>query len=219
MTMTTKEMITKLKTMGFKVEAYKRKDGGWLIKKINNTTFTGASGNKYAREILNVELSQARIEQTQYNVRKYIKGVKKPKEKIDQELTKSLEKVQRQWRKNKVQAKVTKRKLRWHLKEGGREEAKAYLEKMTRYGKGIAYEDNVKYLAQYVRDVAKGMEETDKELADASRQVADFIESKLATFKDEWIHPVYEYWYAVTQSGYNPNVCSQAIRSTYAKIG
>ena len=217
--MNVREMINQLEKMGFKVKAHKRADGGWIIKKINDMTFTGASGNAYARQVLGVELSQARIEQTKYNVEKYIKGTKKPKDQIDEALNKSLKKVQRQWRKKKVQARITKKKLRWHLKEGGRQEAEAYLQKMGRYGEGYAYEENVKYLAQYVRDIAKGMESTDKELADATRKVADFIESKIATFKEEWISPVYEYWYAVRESGFNGLVCSQAIMSTYAKIG
>ena len=215
--MNVKTMIAELEKMGFKVQAHKRTDGGWIIRKINDMTFTGASGNAYARQVLGVELSQARIEQTQFNVAKYIKGSKKPKEEIDEALTKGLRKVQRQWRKKGVNARITKKKLRWHLKVGGRREAEEYLSKMGRYGQGYAYTENVEYLAKYVEDVAKGI--TDKELKEATFKVADFIRSKMETFKEEWISDVYSYWYEVVSNHYDGLVVSKAIMSTYSKIG
>ena len=215
--MTTAEMIEELRKMGFVVEAHKRTDGGWLIKKINDMTFTGASGNKYAREILGVELSQARIEQTKFNVEKYIKNTKKPKDKIDEAMNKALQKVQRKWRKKKVKARVTKKKLRWHIKQGGRREAEEYLQKMSRYGEGYAYLENVEYLAKYVEDVARGVE--DKELQEASFKVADFIRSKAELFKEEWIYKVYSYWYEVINNHYSGLVVSKAIMATYSTIG
>ena len=119
------QMIKELEKMGFKVDARRRTDGGWIITKINGMSFSGASGNQYARKVLGVQLSQAKIEQVHFNVSKYIKGAKKAKEKLDEELVKELKKVQRIWRKNKVGARITKKKLRWHLKEGGRAEAES----------------------------------------------------------------------------------------------
>lgn len=206
------EMIKQLEKMGFKVNARRRTDGGWIITKINDMSFSGASGNQYARQVLGVELSQARIEQTHFNVSKYIAGSKKPKDQIDEELNKELRKVQRIWRKNKVSARITKRKLRWHLKEGGRMEAKEYLTKMTRYGQGLAYEENVEYLAKYVEDVAKGV--SNKEYQDKVLQVANLIRSRIETFKEEWINPVYSYWYEVVNTGYSINVLMQAYNKT-----
>ena len=47
--MTIKQVITQLKSQGYKVEAYKRKDGGYLIKSINGQKFKGAAGNEMAR--------------------------------------------------------------------------------------------------------------------------------------------------------------------------
>ena len=211
------KMIQELEKMGFKVNARRRTDGGWIITKINDMSFSGASGNQYARQVLGVELSQARIEQTSFNVSKYIQGSKKPKDQIDEELNKELRKVQRIWRKNKVGARITKRKLRWHLREGGRGEAKEYLQKMTRYGQGFAYAENVEYLAKYVEDVAKGI--NDKELKEATIKTANFIRSKIDTFKEEWINKIYSYWYEVIETGYSGLVVSKAITNTYALIG
>lgn len=212
------KMIKELEKMGLKVDARRRTDGGWIITKINDMSFSGASGNQYARQVLGVELSQARIEQTHFNVQKYIRGQKK-KSTLDEEMKKELRKVQRIWRRNKVHGTITSKKVKQHLKDYGRKEALEYLKRQTRYGKGFAYTENVLYLADYVRNIAKGMEDVDKELANASIKVAAYIESKIETFREEWISDVYSYWYAVRNSGYNPNVCSQAIMKTYAKIG
>lgn len=210
--MKTKDMIQELKKRGFKVEARRRTDGGWIITKINGEKFTGAKGNEKARDILGVELSQARAAQTKHNVEKYIK-----KEKLNEKLTRKIRSVQQAWRKQKVKAKVTTRKLRWHIKEGGEQEAYDYLEKMKRYGKGYAYLDNVENLAKYVEDVALGIQ--DKELKEATIKVAAFIRSKAETFKEAWISAVYSYWYEVVKTNYDGLVVAQAIMSTYGKIG
>ena len=216
--MTVREMINQLEKMGFKVKAHKRADGGWIIRKINDMTFTGASGNAYARQVLGIELSQARIEQTKYNVEKYIKGAKKPKDQIDEALNKSLKKVQRQWRKKKVQARITKKKLRWHLKEGGRQEAEAYLQKMSRYGEGYAYEENVEYLAQYIEDIAKGIINNDK-LQNDVNALAQYIRSKKDTFKEEWIPKCYEYAYFMIENHYDENMVRFSMQKIYETIG
>ena len=216
--MNVREMINQLEKMGFKVKAHKRADGGWIIRKINDMTFTGASGNAYARQVLGIELSQARIEQTKYNVEKYIKGAKKPKDQIDEALNKSLKKVQRQWRKKKVQARITKKKLRWHLKEGGRQEAEAYLKKMSRYGEGYAYEENVEYLAQYIEDIAKGIINNDK-LQDDVYALAEYIRSKAGTFKEEWIPKCYEYAYFMIENHYDENMVRFCMQKIYETIG
>lgn len=215
--MNTLEMINELKKRGFKVEARRRTDGGWLITKINGKKFTGAKGNQEARAILGVALETKRAEQLQYNVEKFIKGSKKPKDKVDEALNKELRKVQRIWRKGQVKAKITKKKLRWHIKEGGRKEALEYLEKMKRYGKGYAYLENVENLAKYVEDVALGI--SDNELKEATIKVADFIRGKAELFREEWISAVYSYWYEVVANNYNGLVVSQAILNTYGKIG
>ena len=174
--MKVEEMIKALEEMGFKVSARKRTDGGMIISKINNMTFTGAKGNQYARKILGVELSQARIEQTHFNVSKYIAGAKK-KETLDQEMKAKLRKVQRLWRKHGVKGRITAKKVKWHIQEGGRKEAMENLEKMSRYGEGYAYYENVEYLAQYIEDIGRGILNNDS-LQDDLFRLAEYIRSK-----------------------------------------
>ena len=209
------EMIKELEKMGFKVNARRRTDGGRIITKINNLSFSGSTGNRYAREVLGVELSQARIEQVHFNVNKYIKGTKKAKNKIDEDMEKELKRVQRLWRKNKIGARITKRKLRRHIKEGGKKAAWDYLKKMSRYGQGYAYEDNVLYLAKYIEDIALGSPDKYK---DKILQVASAIRNKIETFKEAWINPIYSYWYEVIQNSYSASSIDKAISQTYNTI-
>ena len=214
--MSVKDMISKLESLGFSVKARQRKDGGYIITSINGQKFTGAKGNTYARSLLGEELSTARQEQLSFNVKKYIQGAKK-KATLDDEMKKELRRVQRIWRKRKVKARITAKKVKEHLAEEGREAAKRYLERQERYGEGYAYEENVEYLAQYINDVAKGIK--DAELAAASNKVADYVRSKMGLFKEEWISPVYRAWYEVIYSNYNENIAAQAIMKTYSIIG
>ena len=200
--MKVEEMIRQLEAMGFKVTSRHRSDGGMIITKINNMTFTGASGNQYARKVLGVELSQARIEQTQYNVQKFIKGATKKKA-LDEDMKKELKRVQRQWRKKGVKGQVTAKKVKQHIAESGKEEAKAYLGKMERYGQGLAYESNVEWLAQYTEGVARGYiidDDVQKQLFD----LADFIRSIKDRFKESWISEVYKKLYDILE--YSPDV-------------
>lgn len=206
------EIITILREMGYSVEARKRTDGGYIITKINGQKFTGAKGNTYARSIVGAPLSEARREQTQFNVEKYIRNSKKPKDKLSEDMKNELRKVQRKWRKNGINARITRRKLRWHLKEGGEKEAWDYLQKMSRYGEGLAYEENVIYLAKYVEDISISAPASSKSKI---LQVANTIKEKIAIFKESWIQPIYSYWYEVIGSGYNEAVIERAINSTY----
>ena len=217
-TLTIKNIIDELRKLGMEVEARKRSDGGYIITKINNMTFSGAKGNQYARQVLGVELSQARIEQTAYNVTKYIKG--KKSKTLDEGMKKELRKVQRTWRKNKVggEAKITAKKVKKHLKEHGREETEAYLRKMNRYGEGYAYEENVEYLAQYVEDVAKGLELTNEDYADKFYKLAEEIRSRSATFQEDWIHKIYEVLYTVFELGFQDSTLEAALSSIYSII-
>lgn len=214
--MSVKDMISRLESLGFSVKARQRKDGGYIITSINGQKFTGAKGNTYARSLLGEELSQARQEQLSFNVNKYIQGAKK-KATLDDEMKKELRKVQRLWRKRKVKARITAKKVKEHIAEEGREAAFRYLQRQTRYGEGYAYEENVEYLAEYVENVALGI--SDKEYKEATKKVADFIRSKMSLFKEEWIAKVYGYWYEVIRNNYDGNIVAKAIMSTYALIG
>lgn len=196
--MNIKEIIDELRKLGMEVKYRKRTDGGYLIKEINNMTFTGSKGNAYARQILGVELSQARIEQTNFNVTKYIASQKK-KATLDKELKQDLRKVQRQWRKNEVHAKITSKKVKQHIEESGRAAAKEYLGKMTRYGEGLAYLDNVEWLAKYYEDLARSVLLEDQ-LQDDLFAFAEKIRSKAEVFKEEWISRLYRCGYDIREA-------------------
>lgn len=194
--MNIKDIIKELEKLGYKVEYRKRTDGGYIIKSINNMTFSGAKGNQYARQVLGVELSQARIEQTSFNVSKYIQNQKK-KDTLEPEMKRKLKKVQREWRKKQVKATLSAKKVKRHIKENGAEEAAEYLDKMSRYGQGLAYEDNVEWLAKYYEDLAKGASLTDDDLEGALYEMANYIRSKVADFKEEWINKMYRAGYDI----------------------
>ena len=216
--MNTKEIIDELRKLGIKVDARKRTDGGYIITKINNMTFTGSKGNAEARRILGVELSQAKIEQAKYNVEKYIKGKKEST--LDEATKKELRKVQRTWRKNKVggKAKITAKKVKRHIKEHGRAETKEYLRKMSRYGEGYAYEENIEYLAQYTEDIARVYDDRGSSMADKFYQLADYIRSIADHFKEDWIGRVYQCLYTVRDLGYEDSTGEAAISTIYSII-
>lgn len=215
--MKVEEMIKALEELGFKVSARKRTDGGMIISKINNMTFTGAKGNQYARQVLGVELSQARIEQTHFNVQKYIAGAKK-KTTLDEEMKGKLRKVQRLWRKKGVKGRITAKKVKWHISEHGRKEAMENLEKMTRYGSGYAYYENVEYLAKYIEDIARGILNNDK-LQDDLFALAEYIRSKADTFKEEWIAKCYEFAYWIIENHYDEDMARFCMQKIYETIG
>lgn len=196
--MNIKTIIEELRKLGMDVKYRKRTDGGYLIQEINNMTFTGSKGNAYARKILGVELSQARIEQTNYNVTKYISEQKK-KATLEPEIKKELKKVQRQWQKKGVKAKVTARKVKEHIAKDGKLAAKEYLGKMTRYGEGLAYLDNVEWLAKYYEDLARGVL-LDDDLQNALFEFANEIRAKAEFFKEEWIGRLYRAGYDIREA-------------------
>ena len=193
--MNIKSIIEELRKLGMDVKYRKRTDGGYLIQQINNMTFTGSKGNAYARHILGIELSQSKIEQTSYNVTKYIADQKK-KATLEPEIKKELKKVQRQWQKKGVKAKVTARKVKEHIAKDGKAAAKEYLGKMTRYGEGLAYLDNVEWLAKYYEDLGRGAI-LDDDLQNALFDFATKIRSKAEFFKEEWIGKLYRAGYDI----------------------
>ena len=217
-TMNVGQMIKELEKMGFKVNARKRTDGGWIITKINDMTFTGASGNQYARDVLGVEMSQARIEQVHFNVNKYIKVGKGKREKaLDPEMQKELQKVQRIWRKTKIHGKITAKKVKYHIQEMGREEAEAYLKKQKRYGQGLAYLENVKYMADYMRDWARSVK--DKDIQEGYLKMADRLEEKAEMIKQDQLNQIHDVLYEVKETGWEENACAQGLTKIVFIIG
>lgn len=212
-----KDIVNQLELKGFEIEFRTRNDGGLLITKINGVSFKGAAGNTRAREIAGVQLSQAQISQRSSNVKTFIKGYKHPKDKFDEDLKKKVKKVQYIWRKNKVNGKITMRKAREHFKTSGRKGLMEYLSKMERYGIGLAYEENVRWLSDYARNVAMGLRANNEpSVAHKYIELADYILSIIDTFHEAWINPVYRYLYEVRDTGYNGSVALGLLPTIYA---
>lgn len=185
-----KEVIDTLIEQGHKVEFYHRKDGGYVIRKIDGQHFTGKTGNEYARKLLGVELSIARRVQLQ--------RIRTPKGKrqhkrtpLPDELKKELRKVQRKWREKHptIEGTVSTRGLRYQVETYGEEHAKASLNKAYRYSQGLAYIENVMSLIERI--------ETDltKEESPEMEAVVDLIKERMLSFKEEWISPIYSVLY------------------------
>ena len=211
-----KDIIKQLETEGFEIEFRTRSDGGLLITKINGISFKGAAGNTRARQIAGVQLSQAQISQRSYNVRTYIKGVKHPKEKFDEDLKAKVKKVQYTWRKNKVNGKITMRKAREHFKQEGRKGVIDYLNKMERYGSGFAYIENVRWLSGYAENVAMGLAlNNENKASEEYIKLATYILNHSETFREAWISPIYSYLYEVRDSGYNGQYALNLLPTIY----
>lgn len=155
--MTLLEVVNQYVKDGHKVSYRVRTDGGIIITSVDGMKFTRAgTGNKYLRQVTGVNVSAARMEQTTYNVGKFIKlkkGQKKASSKGDiLDLKKLTKKVQAEWRKNKTvgEGKVNIRQVRWYQKHKGYEYTKDYLERRLNYSRGFAYEENVYYWADKV---------------------------------------------------------------------
>lgn len=212
-----KDIVKQLELEGFEIEFKTRNDGGLLITKINGVSFKGASGNTRARQIAGVKLSEAQISQRSYNIDKYIKGYKHPKDKFDEDLKARVKKVQYIWRKNKVNGKITMRKAREHFKTSGRKGLLDYLSKMERYGIGLAYKENVRWLSDYARNVAMGLRANNQtNVANKYIELADYILRNMETFREAWIQPIYSYLYEVRDSGYNGSVAMGLLPIIYA---
>ena len=211
--MNVKEMIAELKKLNKSVTYRKRSDGGYLITKIDNMIFSGSKGNAFAREILGITLSEAKMKQVEHNVGKFIKG-KKKKPTLDTEMKKELRKVQKEWRKKKVNAEITASKVKRHIEDVGKKGAKEYLKRMSRYGQGYAYVENVFSLAQYVYDTALGADsgELQRALFDLDFAIRDRVE----TFKEKWINPIYREMYKIINDfHYDPAPSMECVNACY----
>ena len=192
------ELVKSLQEEGIEIEFRKRKDGGIIVKRINGERYSGARGNARVREISGATLSEARIKQTAYNVKRYIKGNKKHKEKLNEDLLKELRRVQRLMRKTRAKGHVTKRKLRAQYMEGGRRQARDYLTKMSRYATGLAYEENVDFLHDRLIALADSAKSNNlNNLGRALKKLAKKVKKAKDYFKEDWIKKFNEKLYQI----------------------
>lgn len=180
------EIIKLLQSQGHEVEYTHRKDGGYIIRRIDGRKFSQKVGNTIARTMVGAELSQAR--QVQLARIRLPKGKKYTKlEEVPEEIKKALRRVQRAWRKKHpdIRGTASMKNVRWHMRVHGKEETLKALDKSFRYSQGLAYIDNVNFLLQRIKsDLAK-------EPNSAMEIVYDLIERKALDMKEEWLQPLH----------------------------
>lgn len=163
--MRVEDLVKELKIRGYKVEARKRSDGGFIITKINGVKYQGAKGNNVARQALGVKISSKRLEANRTNVQRFIKiptftrGArkgekvrKKNKNILTRKEISRIKKIQYNSRKTKNKTginpgSISRAQCTQYKKEHGGENLSKLLLQKERYFRGIASESNIKLLA------------------------------------------------------------------------
>ena len=137
------EQVEKLRTKGFKIEYKKRQDRGIVVISINGRKYSNKKGNAQVRKLTGGSLSRKTREAI---------SERKKKNYIPPSLKKLLRKAQRLRReRRKVNPKdatgtYTTKHVRKNIKDFGTKEAKRLLYETTRYERGIAYTENVRWM-------------------------------------------------------------------------
>ena len=202
------EIIKLLEEQGHEVEFSHRKDGGYIIRKIDGQHFTAKSGNVMARRMTGQKLSQAR--EIQLARIKTPKGKRQTKlEEVPEDVKRMLRKVQTSWRKKHpdIRGTATMKNVRWFLKTHGKEATMLSLDKSYRYSQGFAYIDNVNHLIERIRLDLAVEQSSDME------EIISLIESKMMMFKEEWISPCYQALYEWEKGAISDQECARQIRA------
>ena len=159
--MTLRNVIKLLRRSGIKVSYRARKDGSIRVTSINGRRFSAqySEGNKQARLMAGVTLSERRARQLEGERERIAKRIAKGKPrkprvpKLNPEVQRALRKAQRLIRKaGAAEGTVTARNVRYNIKVYGEEEALRRLNRTSRYYQGYAYEENVKAFTDRMRE-------------------------------------------------------------------
>ena len=219
--------VALLKQQGYRVKYRTRKDGGILIKSINGKKFSGAKGNAYARSLLGQKLSSARSYQLarlntytitgkgKNKVRVYRSGMEarvRPsamkRAKLPEALKKELRKVQQLWRKgggalqkghSTIAGSITTSNIRYQYENFGMDVAMERLAKARRYAEGYAYEENIDWFRDSLKDLLKDSD-YDWSGIEAIIERLDNDEVR-ANFREEWMQALHEELYSITRKG------------------
>ena len=181
-------LISMLRYRGHRVKFYKRSDGSYRITEINGVTYTGSTGNKVARQILGVKISEKREKQ--------LARIRKPKlPPLPHEVDKRIRRVQKLWKKNKIEREgyVGRRGARYNLKKYGEEETLRKLSEQERYARGLAYSETIQWIIDYIRDqIIPKVSPQDK---NTLKEIITLIENNKSTIKEADISPIHDYLY------------------------
>lgn len=191
--MKVRSIISRLTSLGYKVSYYERKDGGVLIRSINDQKFTAAKGNVYARTILGLELTTRRSEQLHKitRARSYYKThtIETP-----EDLEKFRKSIMRKWKKAGLRGSISKYNLKRMIADRGIEGAKQYLIEMERHTQGKAYISAVEGLISRIeQDIAAVSGDSD-EVAWLEK-LKELIEANKEDFKQEWLFAIFDELY------------------------
>lgn len=198
--MNIRQAIKELKSRGYNVSFYERKDRGVRITRINEETFKGSKGNIKAREMLGIKLTEGQQRALSRLITPKGKGSynKRRKAPIDEETKKKIRKLQYQYRKSgKTEGKPTLRNYRYVLKTKGKKEADRLLKQSERRILGYAYTENVDaLLSRLDMDIRKLR---GKQNTQYLEMAYDKILWKKDSFPDRKIYPIYEILYDLEQ--------------------
>lgn len=189
------DVVRLLRMQGHNVQYIVRNDGSIRITKLDGVSFRGSSGNIQARQIAGVTLSESRKRQLETIRTEKGKFGHKKKSLLPEEAMKKVRRVQRIWKKNKVQREgyVGKRGVRYNIEHYGEEEAMRILEEQERYATGLAYSEVINWIVSYIRDTIMPKASTKDKVV--LREIIDLIEANQATIKEADISPIHDILY------------------------
>lgn len=205
------EIIHQLIDEGYDVQYHKRTDGSYRITSIDSAHFRGSKGNARARVLTGSNLSIRQIAQLE-SIRTPKGKKKKPKQKeiLDEETIKILRRVQRKWRKKvdrKTGGRLTKKKLRFLVKEYGKERAIESLLKAERYSEGLAYLANVEHLIQRLKEAVNFNGNS------GLYKIIRYIEDFKFQIREDTIYPIYQEIYNWEQGKITTETLEQRIKA------
>ena len=185
--MTMREIALLLQQLGSEVKYTIRNDGGIRITYINGQHYSGSTGNMIARQMVGATISEARVKQlSKIKTAKGKWGHKKLDE-IPEEIKREIRKTQRIFRKEGVKAGIpTIRKYRANIKLYGKKEADRLLRQASRYGQGLAYEENVRWLIIKLEEIQS------KYPSEALKEAIKKVKEKKDIFKESWLQAIYK---------------------------
>lgn len=200
--MNVRELIKELIKQGHEVKYRERseKEGkGVRITSIDGVHYIGSEGNKKAREILGVKLSESYTSHLQKIKTPKGKFGTKKKAPIDEEIKKKIRSLQRKFKKRGLKEGMpTLRNYRYVLEHYGKEEADRLLEGAGRYVKGIAYIKNIQALIERMNNDLTTS--NDSNISRARDIIDDYYKIGAPNFKDSELMDLYELLYAWEQA-------------------
>lgn len=190
--MTTRQLVTELKSKGYKVSYRIRKDGGILITSIDGQKFKGASGNQRARLLTGHVLSLRRQQQLKKITKERVVKPRKIKVETPADLEKYRKRVMRKWRKAGLTGSISKKNLRKIIEERGFRAAETYLQEMERHTEGKAYYGQVDALLTRIEEDMKFGDEIENNYL---QMAYDLILANREEMKPDWIFSIFDELY------------------------